>query len=355
MTSWQAVLKMTAFPMITTRNHNEEKEIGVGPGVVNRLDGNENEPGSESITIEKLPDIGIGVLQFIDKTTQIANSALKLNVLGGQAQPGVETATESDQNLRNASVKLSYAVSAIERIVKKMNRWVLMDIQLVLEAPVTIYGAGADSPSEISLKPKDIGGYYETHVELSTADMDAVNQVNARFWAEMYRVVPFLSLYTTMEKMGLDDPQSEMVRRASEDVFLSEEFRLIRTMTGAQSFGELAQLLQQLQMQGGEAAGAGPPGQANPGQGANSVAHMNLEVIRRAEMLQALATAHIDIEYNADRSVTDIEQLTYKNFIDDYQQAHANGDIDALNARYSTLLLPIVQQLMSGEQEGTPQ
>lgn len=267
MTSWQAVLKMTAFPMITARNIGDEKEIGVGPGLINRLEGTEGEPGSEELRIEKMPEVPLGLLQFVDKTTQIANSALKINVLGGLPQPGVETATESDQNLRNASVKLSYAVSAIERLVKKINRWIFMDIELVLEAPVTMFGAGADSPSEIVLKPMDIKGYYETHVELVTADKDAVNQVNARFWAEMYRVVPFLSLHTAMEKMGLDDPQAEMIKRASEDVFLSEEFRLIRTMTGAQSFGELAQLLQQLQAPQGV---GGEGGGANPGSGANS-------------------------------------------------------------------------------------
>jgi hypothetical protein len=268
MTSWQAVLEMTAFPMTTVRNFDDEKDVVAGPGAINRLEGDEGEPGAESMQFEKLPEIPVGLLQFVDKTTEMANSSLKIGILGGQPQRGVETATEADSNFRNAAVKLSGPVSALERLVKKLNRWVFMDIELVLEAPVTIYGAAANAPSEVQVMPKDIQGYYESHVELTTADKDALNQVQARFWAEMYRVVPFLSLYTAMEKMGLEDPQEEMMKRAAEDVFLSPQFQTLRTFTGAQSFGELNQMISSLGLaEGGNQEGQGG---VQPNPGANS-------------------------------------------------------------------------------------
>ena len=83
----------------------------------------------------------------------------------------------------------------------------------------------------------------------------------ARFWGEMYRVLPFLSAWTAMEAGGIaDDPLAEMIRRAGEDVFLSPEFMQIRVATGVQSFGELAQLLAQMSQQKGtstQTAGGG--------------------------------------------------------------------------------------------------
>ncbi|MCR4332077.1 MAG: hypothetical protein NUV34_05155, partial [Sulfuricaulis sp.] len=96
-----------------------------------------------------------------------------------------------------------------------------------------------------------------------TTDEEALNMTRARFWGELYRLLPTLSAWTAMEAGGMaNDPLAEMIRRAGEDVFLSPEFRQIRTATGAESFGELAKMLA---MMAGGAPGAPPtsPGAAS--------------------------------------------------------------------------------------------
>lgn len=262
----ESVAEYTAFFPIVTRNMDESKvaNLQLGPGEVWSLEGGEGEPDSESIAFPVLPAIPITVPQMIQLTDRAANSTLKLDLLGGIAQTGVDTATEADQNVRNASAKLSAPVAALERISAKLTKWVLMDIELVLETPVTIYGVHSDDPSEVTLGPRDIAGFYDIAVELRTTDDEAVAMNKARFWLEMALRAPFLSFFTALERGGVvDDPMAEMLKRASEEVFLSEQFKMIRIMTGAQSFGELAQLLQNQGMV--EGGGPGGPG-LNAGQ-----------------------------------------------------------------------------------------
>lgn len=257
----EAVAEYTAFFPIIARNMDESKvaALELGPGEVWSLEGNKDDPDSETIEFPQLPNIPITVPQMIQLTDRAANSTLKMDLLGGIAQTGVDTATEADQNVRNASAKLSAPVSALERLSAKLSKWVLMDIELVLEAPVTIYGAHSDDPAEVTVGPKDIAGYYDIAVELRTTDDEAVSMNKARFWLEMALRAPFLSFFTALERGGVvDDPMAEMLKRASEEVFLSEQFKMIRIMTGAQSFGELAQLLQnQGLVEGGGPAGPG--------------------------------------------------------------------------------------------------
>ena len=267
MTSWEAVTELTAFPIITARNM-PDRVIRIGPKQIVNLDGAENDPNAEQLGVLEMPDIPLGVLQLVAKTTEMANNALKMQTLGGTPLPGVETATEADQQIRNAAAKLASPIAALERLVQKLNKQILMDIAIVLEAPVTLYGAGSDSPAEVHITSKEISGHYATSVKFVTSDEDAVSQTKARFWAEMYRVIPFLSAYTAMERGEIaDDPTMEMIRRSGEDVFLSEEFSMIRKMTGAQSFGELVQMVEQIQETGtAEEGGPATPG-ANSAEG----------------------------------------------------------------------------------------
>jgi hypothetical protein len=272
----EAVAELTAFNPIITRNLDEAKaaNLTLGPGEIWELDGSKGEPGAEDIEFPQLPPIPITVPQMIQLTDQAANSTLKLDLLGGIPQTGVDTASEADQNVRNATAKLSGPVSALERLAAKISRWVLMDIEMVLEAPVTVYGVSSDDPAEVTIGPRDIGGYYDSYVEIRTTDEDAVAQNKARFWLEMALRAPFLSFFTALERGGVtDDPTAEMLKRSAEDVFLSEEFRMIRVMTGAQSFGELSQLIQnsglnQNSTTGGSPQGAGLNGGNSVGTGA---------------------------------------------------------------------------------------
>jgi hypothetical protein len=254
----EAVSELTAFSPIITRNLDPSKaaKLQLGPGEIWDLEGSEGEPDAEHIEFAEMPAIPITVPQMIQLTDRSANSTLKIDALGGMPQTGVDSATEADQNVRNASAKLSAPVAALERIAAKLSKWVLMDIELVLEAPVTVYGSHADDTAEVTLSTRDISGYYDLWVELSTTDEDAISQNKARFWLEMALRAPFLSYFTALERGGVvDDPMQEMMKRAAEEVFLSDQFKMIRIMTGAQSFGELASLLQQSGMVAGGGEG----------------------------------------------------------------------------------------------------
>lgn len=262
-TAWEAVTELTAFGLYTARNRDAAKVWNVGPGEIIDLTGDEGQSGSETFEAVKLPEIPMGVIQLVNETNRMANSVLKTETLGGQPLSGVETATEADQQIRNASAKLSSPVAALERLVAKMSSWLLMDIELVFEVPVTIWAsvAGEETPTMLTVKPSDINGYYNVTAELRTTDDEAVNMVKARFWSEMYRLIPFLSAWTAMERGEIsDNPTREMVQRASEDIYLGPEARMVRTLTAMNSFGEFAEFIQ-AQIAG---QGAGPNGPGGP-------------------------------------------------------------------------------------------
>ena len=241
-----AVTELTSFNPIITRNISDERlaQLKTGPGEIWSLEGTQGEADAEDISLVAWPPIPITVPQLIALTDRELNGALNMDMLGGIPQSGVDTASEADQNIRNASAKLSGLVAGMERMAVKMTRNMLMDIELVFEAPVTLFGAGANDPADITLTPREINGYYDCFVQLRTTDEEALDLTRARFWSELYRVVPFLSAFTAMEAGGIsDDPLAEMIRRGGEDVYLSPEFTQIRVATGAQTFGEFATLL----------------------------------------------------------------------------------------------------------------
>jgi hypothetical protein len=292
----EAVSEMTAFSPIITRNLDPAKsaKLQLGPGEIWDLEGSEGEPDAEHIEFAEMPAIPITVPQMIQLTDRSANSTLKIDALGGMPQTGVDSATEADQNVRNASAKLSAPVAALERIAAKLSKWVLMDIELVLEAPVTVYGSHADDTAEVTLSTRDISGYYDLWVELSTTDEDAISQNKARFWLEMALRAPFLSYFTALERGGVvDDPMQEMMKRAAEEVFLSDQFKMIRIMTGAQSFGELASLLQQSGLTGEGGGGTGL-------NGGNSVAGGSMDAAPGVQdTLQEQALVQRDINFGS--------------------------------------------------------
>jgi hypothetical protein len=185
---------------------------------------------------------------MLEKTDRLANSTFKMNILGGVPQTGVETATEADQNVRNATSKLTGPIAALERVIIRLTTQVFIDVEKVLEAPITVFGTTEKDIGEATLKPTDINGYYQVTAELTTSDEEAISQNLARFWMEATQRSPFLSYTTAMERGRIsDEPQMEMIKRAAEDVFLSEAFQQIRIATGAESFGQLAEMIEGLQ------------------------------------------------------------------------------------------------------------
>ena len=237
----EAVAEQTAFAPIKARNIDESKlaTMETGPGAVWPLEGEKDNPNSEDMEIVQFPTIPQTVLSMIALTDRAANSTLKLDVLGGIPQTGVDTATEADQNVRNASAKLSSPVAALERLAAKVSRWVFMDIEL-LEAPVSVYGVTSSDPGLITLGPKEIAGYYDCYVELMTTDEDAIAQNKARFWLEMPARSPALSYLTALERGGIvDDPLNEFLRRRGEEVFISQPLELSRILAAAKALGDV--------------------------------------------------------------------------------------------------------------------
>ena len=249
MTAWNAANGIIAFPVAKAWNMDSTRDITFMPGEIIGLNGDKGQPGAEDIEFMQVPEVPRAVLAMVEKTTQYANSALKMDTLGGTPLRGVDTATEADQQIRNASSKLESPLAALQRIAVRVSRWTLMDVELVLKTGVTIYGTNAIDPEVVTLSPKDIKGYYDVTAELTTSDEDAISQMKARFWLEMYRVSPFLSAMTAMERGEVaDDPMAEMQKRAAEDILLSPEMRQIRLMAAAQQFGKLSEMLSALQM-----------------------------------------------------------------------------------------------------------
>ena len=244
LSAWQAVNELSAFPMGKYRNGTKD-QIQIGPGVITPMEGAEGDPNAEDLVWMVHPDIPQGVVALFQTTQQLISETYKFNTLGGNPQKGVDTATEADQNVRNASAILAAPVAGLDRMIERMVRQFFMSVELVLAAPVTIRGAGEGDPAEIKLMPSDIKGFYDVRSELRTSDEDAISMNKARFWIEMALRAPFLSFETAMVKGEItDDPVAERLRRAAEDVFLSDEFKQIRILTGAQSFGQLAAALQ---------------------------------------------------------------------------------------------------------------
>ena len=140
-----------------------------------------------------------------------------------------------------------------------MTEWAFASIEFSLEAPVTL-AASAGTNGEVTLGPRDLSGFHAVSVEFRTTDQEAVNMNKSRFWAEMTRLLPFLS-YTTAMVTGeiSDDPQAEMTRRAAEDAYLSDEFRFLRTASAAEDLGQFLQMIKGLAAQQ-----ALPPGTAGP-------------------------------------------------------------------------------------------
>lgn len=261
MTSWLAVERLSAFPIGKGRNLPDAKIINVGPGEIINFEGNPGEPDSEDLDWMSHPDVPQGVVELVRQIEAEANSNFKMDTLGGQPQRGVDTATEADLNIRNAVSKLSGPVACLERVVAKITRHRLMDIELVLRAPVTMYGTNKSSttPAEIVLKPTDINGYYEVHAELGTSDQDTLQQSKARFWLEAAERTKGLSRQTAFERGDVvDDPISEFTRWASEETFFSEPMALLRQQAAAADMGqEIAREMQEAQ-QGDEASLTGP-------------------------------------------------------------------------------------------------
>ena len=231
-------MRFSTFAPVITKNISEDNDapIEIGPGKrINLMD-------DQEIRFESLPEVPMSAFNLINKVHDYTNELSKANILSGNVQRGVETATEADMNVRNAAAKLEGPNNALRSAVTMMNKRILQDIENIIEAPITVFGGIKGAPSSISITPNEISGYYETYVEFFTSDQAALDARNARLWADLYAVYQgVLSPQTAMEKGGIENPQEELMKASVARLFLSEpaeQVRILMMLNGLQSSAE---------------------------------------------------------------------------------------------------------------------
>jgi|TARA_R110002020_G_scaffold9613_1_gene37720 hypothetical protein len=243
LTEMEAWLRMYVFPALVTVNMNEledgEKEFRLGPGT------HMNIRPDQQLDLLRWGEAPVTLMQGLQRVNNYADEASKFTAMGGTPMVGVDTATEADQLFRSAATKLGGPISALQRVCQRINAWVLMDIEHVLSAPVTLYGAFEYAPSEITLAPREVNGYYYNNVVFETSDASVLNSRKARLWGDLFRIMPGLSERTALEKMGITDPTQEQEERAVEDMLRSspiQQATLLMALAGLGEPGELVRM-----------------------------------------------------------------------------------------------------------------
>jgi hypothetical protein len=294
LTEMEAWLRMYVFPALVTTNMEEledgEKEFRLGPG------SHLNLRPDQSVDLLKWGEAPLTLIQGLQRVNSYADEASKFGALGGSPLVGVESATESDMLLRNSATKLTGPVSGLQRACQKINSWVLMDIEHILETEVTLYGSFANTPAETTLKPSDIDSYYFTNVTFETTDETMINARKARLWADLYRIMPGLSERTAMDKMGIDDPTQEQDERSIEDLMRSPAMSNVQTLVALAGLGEVGQEVMRImgaqdpsdpqQVMGDEQALTTVDELGNPIEPIVSEARMNAQVDQAARQFQ---------------------------------------------------------------------
>ena len=178
MTTMNEYMKMYVFKPLITKNVPVNTALPMTPGAHWDL---KDDQEAEFLQPGEMP---VSLLQALDRVNQAADKTTKFGALGGVAQRGVDTATEQANLSTNASAKLSGPIRTLRRLVMQLNMQIAQDIEKVIEAPVTIYGATSGA-SDVTVKPTDFNGFYLTDVEMETSDEAAVMMRQARVWADL--------------------------------------------------------------------------------------------------------------------------------------------------------------------------
>ena len=283
LTSMEAYLRLYIWKPLLTSGYPDDAEFKLGPGAHW-----ERDPETQSIDLLQFGEMPASLLQGMARVRSYMDEHSRFGTLGGSPQRGVDTATEASQNVQLASSLLSSPVRTLRRMAMKINTWLLQDVEYVLESPVTVYGATRAGESEVTLTPREIGGFHLTNVEMETSDEAQLSIRLARIFTDMYSKIP-ISAEGVLEKVGFDSPRDEMDRRLLEDLERSPQALQVLTMamlTGLAETVSPAKLVQQaftgalgnLQGATGPGTGAGPiatPVQANPVQDVRAEARDN--------------------------------------------------------------------------------
>ena len=248
-------LRYSTFAPVITRNimdDNTPIELGAGKRI-NLVD-------DQDIEFRKLPEIPLSAFQMMDKVHQYTADLSKMGTLGGQPQRGVESATDADVNIRNASVKLAGCVQSLRACVAMASRQVFQDIEHILNSSITVAGGTKRSASEITIKPSELDDFYAVDVELHTSDRAQIEMRDMMVWSQLYQGYNgMLSAQTAMENSGIENPQQEMLKASVNTLFMSPEAQQVRTMMMLKGLeGQAAEVLRAFQQNMSQVPQQGP-------------------------------------------------------------------------------------------------
>jgi hypothetical protein len=224
LTQLDAYLRLYIWKPLLTSGYPEDAEFKLGPGAHWEMD-----PETQHIELLQFGEMPASLLQGMAVVRRYMDEHSKFGALGGTPQRGVDTASEQQNLTQNASSMLSGPINTLRRLAIKINTWVLQDIEYVLECPVNIWGSTRIGPSEVTLTPRDIGGFFANTVSMETADEAQLSMRQALGYAGLYAQIP-ISAESVLEKAGYDDPQAEMDRRFLEDLDRSPQAMQVYTM-----------------------------------------------------------------------------------------------------------------------------
>jgi hypothetical protein len=267
----------------------KENKFEFGPAAVWDFD----DKATQDVEAFQMPPMDPSMWTLLNRVHGALNEISKAGTLGGTVQRGVDTATEADLNVRNASSKLTGPVDGLRSCIVEMSRQFFMDIENVLETDVTVFGAGMSGAGAVTLAPEDISGFYEVFVELKTTDQASLDRSNMRLWADLKNEFALDQAFA-MRKAGIKNPTARILARAEEDTFLSPEMgqvRVLLALAGSGPDGEFVRQTMRLAMAQGQQVGQNAgfqPGQADQtgAAGAGAIADVVNNANSRAQVEQ---------------------------------------------------------------------
>ena len=257
-----AQLRVATFPPLKLwgGGGDKEKPFRFGPAAVMRFSGTKDQQDMIPMVLPNLPD---GISDILNRTHGWANELSRFNTLSGGVQRGVDTATEADLNVRNANSRLSPPVAGITGMVTRVNVMILKTIELVLEAPVVLYGASDSGPGVVTVNPQDINGFYMTFVSLQTTEQAALDRSLLKLWGDAQNQWPIDPEYA-MRQTSIENPTERIQKHLDHQVLMDPRLHDLRVMKAIGPEGMTA--LQQMRaIEGaGDMAEHAPPGQALP-------------------------------------------------------------------------------------------
>jgi len=236
LTSADAQLRISTFPVAVFKGFDPDDEhpVQFGPGA--RIDVQDE----QEISLLAWPQLDPSVFNIIRSVHTYMNELAQFQTLAGIPQSGVDTATEADQNYRAASSKLDGPIRGLRSVITRVNETILMDIEHIFEAPVTLYGAMDGMPGTITIKPEWIDGFYENFVELKTSDAKALDAANAVRWGNLKQIFGLDARYA-MKMAGIANPMQRIAQKMQEDVWFDPRSHEIRFAEYVANFGEFGQ------------------------------------------------------------------------------------------------------------------